>query len=95
MSMGSQFKESVLESIRVERMVQNLNEQIEELRRETMKLMDERDKMRQERDRIRRIFCAMIASGDLNARDPNRCLAKAGVVAAGNGWDCFKQEENK
>ena len=77
MSMGSQFKESVLASIRVERMVQTLNAQIEELRRETMKLMDERDKMRQERDEARRELCKHYPFPQKYAIDA--------------GWDCFRE----
>lgn len=49
------------------------------------------EQLMQERDKARRIFCAMIATGNFNARDPSHCLDAAAHIAKTNGWDCMDE----
>jgi hypothetical protein len=49
------------------------------------------EQLMQERDKARRIFCAMIATGNFNARDPSYCLDAAAHIAKTNGWDCMDE----
>lgn len=73
--------------------IMQLRQQVEELRASNFALNDEAKSLRVERDAIRRVFCFIIASGNLNVRDGNtQYRSSAEYVAELNHWDCFKEK---
>lgn len=61
---------------------------------EIMQLRQQVSNLRGERDAIRRVFCFMIASGNLNVRDGNtQYRSSAEYVAELNHWDCFESKQ--
>ena len=73
--------------------IMQLRQQVEELRASNFALNDEAKSLRVERDAIRRVFCFIIASGNLNVRDGNtQYRSSAEHVAELNHWNCFKEK---